>query len=570
MKIIHETIQDWMSIRLEDDDLQNELNSIKGNEAELYERFYQDLHFGTGGLRGIIGVGTNRMNIYTVAKASQGYADYLTLNVPHPSIAIAYDSRTKSDIFARIAAEVFAANGISVYIFSELAPTPLLSFSIRYLQCSGGIVVTSSHNPAEYNGYKVYNADGCQITMKTADSIQDQISKIDIFKDIQRISFDTALQSEKIKYIPQKVYSYYLHAVSSQSLLKDDIAKNAISIIYTPLNGTGLKCVYTCLRENGFQHVHIVEEQKYPDERFPTCPHPNPEENEALALAIRDAQKLNADIVLATDPDCDRLGIAVRYQNSFKTLTGNEVGILLFDFICKQKTRYGTMPDNPILYKSIVTTDMVKKIAKHYNVEVREVLTGFKFIGEKICNLERQNQLSRFILGFEESYGYLTGSYVRDKDGVNASLLISEMCAYYKKLGYTLHDALMNIYALYGYCIDAQKTYSFKNSLGIKKMNDIMEHLRKEMPNKIGNRLVTAISDYKFSMIRYPDGNYDKIELPSSNVIKIQLEGNHSIIVRPSGTEPKLKIYYSVYSDDYITALEQMQTLEKNWEEMLF
>lgn len=537
-KIINEWNR-WRNKKLADKDLIDELDIIKGSEKEIFDRFYKNLEFGTGGLRGIIGVGTDRMNIYTVAKATQGYSNYLKKQIDSSSVAIAYDSRIKSDVFAKVAAGVFAANGIHVYIYPELMPTPSLSFAVRYLKCAGGIVITASHNPSQYNGYKVYGSDGCQITTETADSILAEIEVLDIFADVKELSFEEALSQEKITYIGEEVVKEYLKAVSLQTLCGDETDKG-VSIVYTPLNGSGLKCVTQILEDNGFTNISVVEEQEKPDGEFPTCPYPNPEIEEALALGLRDAQKLRSDLLLATDPDCDRVGIAVRKGENYLLLSGNEVGMLLLDFICKRRIALGKMPNNPILVKTIVTIDMVRRIAEDYNVQVIEVLTGFKFIGEQIGFLEAAGEEERFILGFEESYGYLTGGYVRDKDAVGGSLLICEMLAYYKTKGIDLIDVLSELYMKYGYCLNTLHSYTFEGSEGLKKMQKIMRELRHTSLKLIGNMKVIEVKDYLKGIDR----------LPKSDVLKYMLERNVSIVIRPSGTEPKLKVYLSVSAEN--------------------
>lgn len=544
----------WKEYPLEDKDLLEELDKISGfgseAESEITDRFYRDLEFGTGGLRGIIGAGTNRMNIYTVAKATQGYAKYLLKHVTAPSVAIAYDSRIKSDKFARVAAEVFAANGIHVYIYPELMPTPALSFAIRHLKCSGGIVVTASHNPAKYNGYKVYGADGCQITMHAAKEILAEIETVDIFKGTQKLSFDEALDNRRISYIDKTTVDAYIDAVSAQSLSGGEKIEKDVSIVYTPLNGAGLKCVTRCLTENGFTNISVVEEQKLPNGNFLTCPYPNPEIREALELGLREAKKLGSDLLLATDPDCDRVGIAVRNGKDYVLLSGNEVGMLLLDYICSRRITLNRMPKNPVMIKTIVTIDMAKRIAEDYGVQVIEVLTGFKFIGEQIGLLEQNGDEERYIFGFEESYGYLTGGYVRDKDAVDASLMIAEMFAYYRTYGKSLLGVLNGLYEKYGYCLNTLHSYTFEGEEGFQKMQNIMKVFRKNSPKEWIGRRVLSVSDYKSSIICYNDGKEEQIDLPVSDVMKYVLEGNVSVVVRPSGTEPKLKIYYSVSAED--------------------
>lgn len=536
----------WYEHTLDTPDLAAELLQMRFDRERINDCFYKDLEFGTGGLRGLIGAGTNRMNIYTVAKASQGFSIYLNSHFGVPTVAIAYDSRKKSELFARVSAEVFAANGIHVFLYSELMPTPALSFAVRYHSCSGGIVITASHNPAPYNGYKVYGPDGCQITTTAAQKIQREIRNVDIFEDVKRIPFEEAVSKKMISYIGKETIQAYLEAVSEQSLWCGEAIDKNISIVYTPLNGTGLKCVLQCLKMNGFTNIHVVPEQEMPDGNFPTCPIPNPEIHEALSLGLRDAERLRSDLLLATDPDCDRVGIAVRNEEKYILLSGNEVGLLLFDYICKRRLDLHRMPINPVLVKTIVTTDLAKRIAADYGVQVTEVLTGFKFIGEQIGILEKSGETGRYIFGFEESYGYLSGSYVRDKDGVNGALLICEMAAYYKACGKNLAEILVELYMKYGYCLNTLHSYEFKGSSGLETMWEIMEAFRKSSMSEIGGKAITSVSDYKKSEIHYPNGETEKIFLPESDVLKYDLEGDCSIVIRPSGTEPKIKVYLSV------------------------
>lgn len=549
---------EWREQELNDVDLTMELERIKDNDEEILDRFYRELEFGTGGLRGVIGAGTNRMNIYTVAKATQGYSNYLKKLGSSPSVAVAYDSRIKSDVFARKAAEVFAANGIRVYIYSELMPTPSLSFAVRYLKCSGGIVVTASHNPSKYNGYKVYGSDGCQITTNAANSIINEIEALDIFKDVKEMSFKAALEQKLISYIGEDVIDEYLNAVSSQSLCEEEIDKG-VSIVYTPLNGSGLRCVTRVLKENGFTNISIVAEQEKPDGRFTTCPYPNPEIKEALELGLRDAKKLGSDLLLATDPDCDRVGIAVRNHEDYVLLSGNEVGMLLLDYICKRRISLGKMPDNPILVKTIVTIDMAKKIAENYGVQVIDVLTGFKFIGEQIGLLELNGEEDRFILGFEESYGYLTGGYVRDKDAVDASLMICEMFAYYKTQSLSLVEVLKRLYDKYGYCLNTLHSYTFEGAEGFQKMQQLMCKLRKNPIKSIASKKVIEVRDYLVGVG----------DLPKSDVLKYLLDGESSIVIRPSGTEPKIKVYLSVNGESEKDAKDKENSICRDIEEIL-
>lgn len=533
----------WLKYGRENQELIEELLEMKAQEEKIQDAFYKNLEFGTGGLRGILGAGTNRMNVYTVAKASQGLADYVNekFSEEQRSIAVSYDSRIHSKDFAETAAQVFAANGIQVYIYDELMPTPCLSFAVRELGCAAGVMVTASHNPGEYNGYKVYGADGCQITTEAAKEIYEKIEKNDIFTQVSQISLEEAKDNHKVNYIPAAVYEKFLQCVQEQSVLgeKEEIDKN-VSIVYSPLNGTGLKPVLDSLKRAGYGQITVVKEQEKPDGRFPTCPYPNPEIREAMSLGMEYAKKVHADLLLATDPDCDRVGIAVvNPKGEYQLLSGNETGLLLLDYICSQKMKHAAMPEHPVLVKTIVTTDLAEKIADKYGVQTVNVLTGFKFIGEQIGLLEKEGRKSDYIFGFEESYGYLSGTYVRDKDGVNASVLICEMFAFYKTKGVNLLDKLKELYAEHGYCMNQLHTHKFQGEEGMHRMENIMEQLRNgAFSLKTGT--IKEVLDYKTGI-----GN-----LPKSNVIKMVLENGSTLVVRPSGTEPKLKIYTSILGSD--------------------
>ena len=536
----------WKSEKLKDKELSEELKSISNDEEAINDRFYKELEFGTGGLRGVLGAGTNRINIYTIGKATQGYANYLLSKGSSPSIAIAYDSRINSEKFAHHAACVMAANGIKVYLWKELMPTPSLSFAVRYLGCDGGIVITASHNPSKYNGYKVYASDGCQITTKAADEILELINNVDTFKDVKISDYNESIKNGDINIISDEVFDAFINEVSLQSLAGKDINKN-VKIVYTPLYGAGLKCVTTCLKNNGFNNIVIVKEQATPNGNFPTCPYPNPEIREALEVGLKVAKDEGADLLIATDPDCDRVGIAVKDNNEYTLLSGNEVGILLLDYICKRRIELGKMPDKPVCIKTIVTTDMASNVAKDYGVEIIDVLTGFKFIGEQIGLLEAKNETGRYIFGFEESYGYLTGSYVRDKDAVNGSFMIAEMFAYYMSRGKSLIEVLDSLYQKYGYCLNTLHSFEFEGESGMKKMQNIMKSLRENVPNEFTGKKIVEVQDYLLSEITdIVSNNKRGINLPKSNVIKYILEGNSSIVLRPSGTEPKLKLYISI------------------------
>lgn len=536
----------WKSENLKDKELSEELKSISNDEEAINDRFYKELEFGTGGLRGVLGAGTNRINIYTIGKATQGYANYLLSKGSSPSIAIAYDSRINSEKFAHHVACVMAANGIKVYLWKELMPTPSLSFAVRYLGCDGGIVITASHNPSKYNGYKVYASDGCQITTKAADEILELINNVDTFKDVKMSDYNESIKNGDINIISDEVFDAFINEVSLQSLAGKDINKD-VKIVYTPLYGAGLKCVTTCLKNNGFNNIVIVKEQATPNGNFPTCPYPNPEIREALEVGLKVAKDEGADLLIATDPDCDRVGIAVKDNNEYILLSGNEVGILLLDYICKRRIELGKMPDKPVCIKTIVTTDMVSNVAKDYGVEIIDVLTGFKFIGEQIGLLEAKNETGRYIFGFEESYGYLTGSYVRDKDAVNGSFMIAEMFAYYMSRGKSLIEVLDSLYQKYGYCLNTLHSFEFEGESGMKKMQNIMKSLRENVPNEFTGKKIVEVQDYLLSEITdIVSNNKRGINLPKSNVIKYILEGNSSIVLRPSGTEPKLKLYISI------------------------
>ena len=532
----------WLANATTDADLLAELKTL--DDAKIEDAFYRNLAFGTGGLRGVIGAGTNRMNVYTVAKASQGLADYLNKNFETPSVAIGYDSRIKSDVFAKVAAGVFAANGVKVNIWPTLMPVPTVSFATRYLHTSAGVMVTASHNPGKYNGYKVYGADGCQITTEAAAEILDEIEKLDIFADVKTSDFEAGMANGSIRYIPDGVYTAFVEQVKSQSVLFGEEANKNVAIVYSPLNGTGLKPVTRTLKEMGYTNITVVKEQEQPDGNFPTCPYPNPEIKEAMALGMAYAKKCNADLLLATDPDCDRVGIAVKNKaGKYKLLTGNQTGMLLLDYICSQRVKHGKMPADPVMVKTIVTMDMGEQIATHYGLRTINVLTGFKFIGEQIGKLEKQGKADSYVFGFEESYGYLTGSYVRDKDGVDGAYMICEMFSYYATKGISLLDKLDELYKTYGYCLNTLHSYEFDGSAGFAKMQSIMQAFRGDI-KEFGGKKVVKLLDYAPGL----DG------LPKSDVLKFLLEDNCSLVVRPSGTEPKLKTYISVSAANKETA----------------
>lgn len=528
----------WIVNATADDDIVAELKTM--DDREIEDAFYRDLTFGTGGLRGVIGAGTNRINIYTIAKASQGLSNYLRKNFVEPSVVIGYDSRIKSDVFAKVAASVFAVNGIKVNIWPVLMPVPTVSFATRYLHASAGIMVTASHNPGKYNGYKVYGADGCQITTEAANEILTEIEKLDIFLDVKTSIFEANVAKGNIQYISDDVYTAFVEQVKRQSVLFGEKVNKDIAIIYSPLNGTGLNPVIRTLQETGYTNITVVKEQERPDGKFPTCPYPNPEIKEAMRLGMEYARKYNADLLLATDPDCDRVGIAVKNKmGEYELLTGNQTGLLLLDYICSQRIKHGKMPTDPVMIKTIVTADMGEQIASYYGLRTINVLTGFKFIGEQIGKLEQENKAESYVFGFEESYGYLTGSYVRDKDGVVGSYMICEMFSYYATKGISLLDKLDELYKTYGYCLDTLHSYEFGGSAGFAKMQSIMQIFRTGI-KEFGSKKVIKLLDYASGLN----------DLPKSNVLKFLLEDNCSIVVRPSGTEPKLKIYISVSAEN--------------------
>nr|WP_322746765.1 phospho-sugar mutase [Enterocloster citroniae] len=547
----------WVDRAAEDSEIKEELNNIADDYEKIEDAFYRNLEFGTGGLRGVIGAGTNRMNIHTVARASQGLARYVNKQgYKTASIAISYDSRIKSKLFARIASEVFVGNGIRVYIYDRLMPTPCLSFAVRQLKCAAGIMITASHNPAQYNGYKVYGPDGCQITTVVASEILDEIEAIDIFEGICRSDFDESIAAGSINYIVPEIVTGFIEAVKSQSVLgSNDVVDKNVSIVYSPLNGTGLEPVLRTLNESGFTNIIVVKEQEQPDGHFPTCPYPNPEIQDAMSLGIGYARKYNADLLLATDPDCDRIGIAVKdADGKYVLLSGNETGMLLLDYICSRRNANGTMPERPVFFKTIVTIDMAERIAQHYGVSTKNVLTGFKYIGEQIGLLESKGQGERFIFGFEESYGYLSGSYVRDKDAVGGALLICEMFAYYKSKGIGLWEKMQELYRTYGYCLNTLHTFEFEGAAGFKRMQEIMAFMREGIDN-IGGIKVVDCMDYSKGL----DG------LPKSNVLKFLLADHCSAVIRPSGTEPKIKVYMSVSAGD----MEAAARIEKKMQESI-
>ena len=560
-----ELYQQWLEHATEDADLQTELKGIAGDDAAISDRFYRDLEFGTGGLRGVIGAGTYRMNIYTVRRATQGLANYVKSAFEAPSVAISYDSRIKSDVFAKAAAEVLAANGIRVHIYTELMPTPMLSYAVRAQKCSAGIMVTASHNPAKYNGYKVYGSDGCQMTIDAANAVLAEINALDMFTGVKHTNFDEAMASGMISYTPQSVIDAYYQDVLKQSLNPELCAKSGLKIVYTPLNGTGNKPVRHILSAIGIKDVTVVPEQENPDGNFTTCPYPNPEIREALECGLKLCREVKPDLLLATDPDADRVGIAVPDGDDYALFSGNEVGAMLLEYICQQRTEKGTMPKNPIAVKTIVTTDIVNAIAKEYGVEIIDVLTGFKFIGEQIGFLEAKGEENRYIFGFEESYGYLAGSYVRDKDAVVASMLICEMAAYYRTKGISMIEARKRMYEKYGVYVHSQHSFTFEGESGMIEMQKIMAKLREEHPTEINGLKVLQFDDYQTSISKnLTTGEKTEITLPKSNVLAFSLEEGAKVVIRPSGTEPKIKYYFGVKGTSLTDADAKLAALKED------
>ncbi|MGN0976127.1 MAG: phospho-sugar mutase [Gemmiger sp.] len=527
----------WLSRATEDPDLTAELAAIQSDAEAVNDRFYRDLEFGTGGLRGVIGAGTNRMNIYTVRRATQGLADYLNASTLPKKVAIAHDSRHKGDLFCREAARVLAANGITAYLYPRLEPTPALSWATRYLGCGAGICITASHNPAKYNGYKVYGADGCQITLEVADQVLSAIEKHDYFDSVRRMDYGEAVAAGLIQTIDDQCLSDFVDAVLALRP-GNDVSK--LNLVYTPLNGSGLEPVKMLLNRMGVRNVTVVPEQEKPDGDFPTCPYPNPEIREAMESGLRLCDAVHPDLMIGTDPDCDRMGAAVPDgQGGYRLITGNEMGVLLFDYICRVRLANGTMPKSPVAVTTIVSTDMATPIAKKYGVELRRTLTGFKFIGEQIGLLEAAGEKERYIFGFEESYGYLSGAHVRDKDAVNAVMLACEAAAYYAAQGMSLLDAVNALYAEFGWYRNALKSFAFEGESGMRTMQGIMKHLREEDPSEVAGYRVCSVVDYQ----------KEGTGLPKANVLEYRFENGAKLMVRPSGTEPKIKIYLSAVAD---------------------
>ncbi|MBM6952767.1 phospho-sugar mutase [Enorma phocaeensis] len=553
---VHELLDAWLA-NVKDEELLAELKGMKesGNEDAITDAFFQDLEFGTAGLRGTLGAGTNRMNIYTVGRATQGFAEYLVKNFENPTVAIARDSRNNGELFVKTAAAIFAANGVTAKLYPKISPVPTLSWAVRYLGCSGGVCVTASHNPAQYNGYKAYGPDGCQIASEVADAISAAIAGVDMWNGIKTMDFDEAVEQGKIEWIADDCLEAYYDAVVDKSvscLTDEQVAEAPLKLVYTPLNGTGLIPVTTVLNKVGITDITIVPEQKDPDGNFPTCPYPNPEIREAMQKGIDLCQEVQPDLLLATDPDADRVGVACQDGDDYTLLTGNEMGVLLLDYICKMRAARGEDLSRKVAVTTIVSSAMVDALAAEYGFEMRRCLTGFKYIGDIITSLSDAGEVDRFIFGFEESYGYLSGDHVRDKDAVNASMLICQMAQYYKLEGKNLVQAMRDLYEKYGYYHNKTISLSYPGADGAAKMAGIMAGLRAEAPTEIAGSKVEAVVDYGEGV----NG------LPKANVIEFDLEGGNKAIVRPSGTEPKIKLYIFAKGADAAEADALMDKIE--------
>ncbi|MCR5518309.1 MAG: phospho-sugar mutase [Lachnospiraceae bacterium] len=551
----------WLGARLADSDLLPELSRIKGDDDEIKDRFAVSLQFGTAGLRGVLGAGTNRMNIYVVRQATQGLANWVKTQGGTQTVAISYDSRIKSDVFAKEAAGVLAANGIKVRIYDMLMPVPALSFATRYYKCNAGIMITASHNPAKYNGYKAYGPDGCQMTDDAAAIVYDEIQKTDVLTGAKYMSFAKGVEEGLIRFVGDDCKDALYEAIESRQV-RPGLCKDAgLKLVYSPLNGSGLTPVTRVLNDIGITDITIVPEQEYPNGYFTTCSYPNPEIYAALELGLKLAKECEADLMLATDPDADRVGIAMRCPDgSYELVSGNEMGVLLLDYICAGRIEKGTMPKNPVAVKSLVSTPLADAVAAHYGVEMRNVLTGFKWIGDQIAGLEAAGEVDRFIFGFEESYGYLAGPYVRDKDAVIGSMLICEMAAYYRSIGSSIKERLEEIYAEYGRYLNKVDSFEFPGLTGMDKMASIMQGLRDNPPTEFAGHKVESVTDYK---------KPEETGLPAANVLIYKLEGGATVVVRPSGTEPKIKTYFTTLGKNLEEATAQKDELAESLKPIL-
>ncbi|MDB1969483.1 phospho-sugar mutase [Clostridium tertium] len=562
--LYREKYNDWLESNIVDEKMKDELRAIK-DEKEIEDRFYKDLEFGTGGLRGVIGAGSNRMNIYTVSKATQGFANYLNTRFENPSVAIAYDSRNMSKEFSKAAALTLCANNINVYLYEGLRPTPMLSFAVRHLNCTGGIVVTASHNPKEYNGYKVYDEFGGQVTDEKANIIISEVNKIDSFDKINTVDEEEALAKGLLKYIGEEVDKAYIDSVKGLTIRKELVKENAsdLKVIYTPIHGSGNMPVRRILNELGYTGVSVVKEQEMPDGNFPTASYPNPEEPAVFKLALEMAKTENPDVIFATDPDADRIGVVVKdSEGEYRVLTGNQTGLLLTQYILDALKEEGRLPEDGVIIKTIVTTDGAKKIAEAYNIELMEVLTGFKYIGEKIQGFE-VNKDKTYIFGFEESYGYLAGDFVRDKDAVIAAMLIAEMTLFYKEKGKSLYDGLVELYEKYGYFKETLVSFELKGKEGSEKISKCIDSLRNENLVEVNGVKVVTKYDYKLGTEEnISSGDKKEIDLPKSNVLKFVLENGAWFVVRPSGTEPKMKAYVAVKGNSLKDSEEKLESFK--------
>lgn len=555
----------WLESSLVDENTKNELKEI-AEEKEIEDRFYKDLEFGTGGLRGVIGAGSNRMNIYTVGKATQGLADYLKDKFENPSVAIAYDSRHMSTEFAEYAARTLSGNNIKVYLFEALTPTPILSYAVRELKCKAGIVLTASHNPKQYNGYKVYGEDGGQLTDVAAKEVLSFVSLVDSFDKVKALELENCLEKGLLYYVGENIYSTYLEKAKALTIRKDLVESSAkdLKIIYTPLHGTGNVPVRRLLKELGYENVQVVKEQELPNGDFPTAPYPNPEDPKVFKLALDMAKEFKPDIILGTDPDADRIGVVIQENNGeYKVLTGNQVGALISHYIITSLKERNELPSNGAIIKTIVSTDMIKPIVEKYGVEVMEVLTGFKYIGELIGQFEESGS-NKFLFGFEESYGYLSGDFVRDKDAVIAAMLVCEMTLYYKSKGKTLYEALMDLYMEYGFYKESLVSIELTGKEGQEKIAATIDYLRNTDITNIAHFKVSRKLDYKLSIERdLATGDEEEINLPKSNVLKFVLNDGSWFVVRPSGTEPKMKIYIATVGNSTEHTEENLRVIEK-------
>ena len=563
MADVHELLSVWIE-NVKDGELLAELKAMKeaGDEETITDAFFQELAFGTAGLRGTLGAGTNRMNIYTVGRATQGFADYLVKHFEGPTVAIARDSRNNGELFVKTTAAILAANGVTSYVYPKISPVPTLSWATRYLECSGGICMTASHNPAAYNGYKAYGPDGCQITSEAADAISAAMNACDPFHDVKTMDFDEAVEQGLVKWIGDEVLDAYYDAVADKSvnnLTDEQIANAPLKLVYTPLNGTGLIPVTTVLNKVGVTDITVVPEQRDPDGDFPTCPYPNPEIREAMQKGIDLCQEVKPDLLLATDPDADRVGVACADGDDYTLLTGNEMGVLLLDYICKMRAERGEDLSNKVAVTTIVSSAMVDALAEEYGFELRRCLTGFKYIGDIITGLSDAGEVDRFIFGFEESYGYLSGDHVRDKDAVNASMLICQMAQYYKLQGKNLVQAMRALYEKHGFYHNKTVSLSYPGADGAAKMAGIMAGLRAEAPAEIAGAKVEAVVDYATCV----NG------LPKADVIEFDLEGGNKAIVRPSGTEPKIKLYIFAKGEDAAAADALIGAIEEDGRKLL-